>query len=157
MTSQSEKKTVSRWRRIAVSGVASVSLAAGLSMGFGPATAHADVLDDLAQQYSLGAGAGQVANLLSTAMRLRSQGFKPSQANYQAINDALNYKPNQVPLINALKNTIATQQKVQSEMTPPSSGGGYTVGINQYDPNNPSVLGGFGVSGPNGGIGVGGG
>jgi hypothetical protein len=42
-------------------------------------------------------------------------------------------------------------------MTPPSSGGGYTVGINQYDPNNPSVLGGFGVSGPNGGIGVGGG
>jgi hypothetical protein len=31
------------------------------------------------------------------------------------------------------------------------------VGINQYNPANPGVLGGFGVSGPNGGIGVGGG
>ncbi len=155
MTSQSEKNTVSRWRRIAAAGVASTGVVASLAMGFGTATAHADPLDDLAQQYSLGAGAGQVANLLNTSLRLRSQGFKPTQPYYDLITDSLKYKPNQVPLINALKQTIAFQQKEQSQMQPPSSGGGYTIGINQYDPSNPGVFGGFGVSGPNAGVGIG--
>jgi hypothetical protein len=155
MTSQSENNPVSRWRRMAVAGVASTGLAVSVAMGVGTATANADVLDDLAQQYSLGAGAGQVANLLNTSLRLRSQGFKPTQPYLDQINQSLSYKPNQVPLINALKQTIAFQQKEQSQSQPPSSGGGYTIGINQYDPNNPGVLGGFGVSGPNGGVGIG--
>lgn len=152
MTSQS-KKTVSRWRRTAA-GVAGAGLAASLAMAIGTATAHADVLDDLAQQYSLGAGAGQVANLLNTSLKLRAQGFKPTQPYYDQITASLQYKPNQVPLINALKETIAFQQKEQSQAQPASSGG-YTIGINQYDPSNPGVLGGFGVQGPNGGIGIG--
>jgi hypothetical protein len=157
MTSQPDKTSASRWRRMAVAGVASTSLAAALTLGLGTATAHADVLDDLAQEFTTASGAGQVANLLNTSLRLRSQGFKPRPANYQAIENSLKYRPNQTPLINALQATVASQQKQQEEMTPQSSGG-WTVGINQPDPDNPGAIGGFGVTGPNGvGIGIGGG
>jgi hypothetical protein len=157
MTSQSDKKTPSKWRRMAVAGVASTSLAAVLTLGFGTATANADVLDDLAQEFTTANGAGPIANLLNTSLRLRAQGFKPKPGNYQAIENSLKYRPNQTPLINALQATVASQQKQQEEMTPQSSGG-WTVGINQPDPNNPSAIGGFGVTGPNGvGIGIGGG
>ncbi|CAN5656686.1 hypothetical protein BH09ACT7_BH09ACT7_48970 [soil metagenome] len=109
----------------------------------------------IAQEYDTGAGGGQVSNLIHSVLQLRAQGVKPSESNRLAILDALGYRPNQVPLTNALKDTLAYQQKTLQRMTPPAQGG-YTVGINQYDPANPGVLGGFGVTGPNGGgVGVG--
>jgi hypothetical protein len=156
--------------------VLSGALAVAVTLGVSAGTAQADtttqaaapadaatpqnpdqILAIIGQQYDTGAGGGQVSNLIHAVLQLRAQGFKPSPANAAELADALNYRPNQVPLINALKSTLAYQQKTQQRSQPPSSGGGYTVGINQYDPSNPSVLGGFGVSGPNGGIGIGGG
>jgi hypothetical protein len=157
--------------------VLSGGLAVALTLGISSATAHADPTDSatqtdataaqsqttdqllaaIAAEYDTGAGGGQVSNLIHSVLQLRAQGVKPSETNRQEIANSLKYRPNQVPLISALKTTLAYQQKTLALMTPPSSGGGYTVGINQYDPNNPSAVGGFGVSGPNGGIGVGGG
>jgi hypothetical protein len=113
------EKLTSRWRRAAVAGVASagmtVSLALG-SLGFGTATANADVLDDLAQQYSTGAGAGQVANLLRTSLQLRAQGFKPKPTDYAAIKAAMDRNANQAPLIEALQGAVANQLKQQRQM-----------------------------------------
>ncbi|CAN5486424.1 hypothetical protein BH09ACT8_BH09ACT8_58090 [soil metagenome] len=171
-----QSATTNRLGRIVGGAVLSGGLAVGCALGITAGTAQADtttaapapsdaappqtadqLLAVIAQQYDTGAGGGQVSNLIHSVMQLRAQGIKPSPANAADLADALNYRPNQVPLINALKSTLAYQQKTLSRMTPPSSGGGYTVGINQYDPANPGVLGGFGVSGPNGGIGIGGG
>lgn len=144
MTLQSQKM----WRRAVTAGIASTGIA--VAMAFGSATAHADVLDDLAQEYKVGAGGGQLSNLLDASLKLRAMGFKPRPADLVNIQDSLKYKPNQTPLINALKGAIAYQQKVQAQMTPQTGGGGWTVGINQYDPSNPGALGGFGVTGPGG-------
>lgn len=108
----------SRGRRIAraVTGaVAGTMVAAGLV--FGPAaTAHADVLDDLAEQYAVGSGGGQLSNLLKLSLKLRALGFKPSKANLAEITEAMEYRPNQNPLIEALKDTIAYQQKIKAQM-----------------------------------------
>jgi len=173
-----QSATTNRLGRTLGGAVLSGGLAVALTLGIGSAIAQADPAADTAaqtdgtaqqpqtidqllasidQQYDTGAGGGQISTLIHSVLALRQQGIKPSAANGQQILNALNYRPNQVPLINALKSTLAYQQKTQALMTPPSSGGGYTVGINQYNPANPGVLGGFGVSGPNGGIGVGGG
>ena len=75
-------------------------------------------------------------------LKLRAQGYKASEANRVAIEDALNYRPNQTPLINALKETLAYQQKMKqrAEYAPSNP---VTVGINQLppgtvpDPTNP--------------------
>ena len=167
--------TKNRLGRTLGGAVLSGGLAVAFTLGINSAIAQADPADPSAQsdaaaaaslnidqllsavdgQYDTGAGGGQISNLIHAVLQLRAQGVKPSETNRQEIANALNYRPNQVPLIKALKSTLNYQQKTLALMTPPSSGGGYTVGINQYDPNNPGVLGGFGVSGPNGGIGVG--
>jgi hypothetical protein len=166
-----------RFGRTLGGAVLSGGLAVTLTLGIGSAIAQADPTDSATQtdataaqsqtidqilgsidaEYDTGAGGGQISNLIHSVLLLRQQGVKPSETNRQELANALKYRPNQVPLISALKTTLAYQQKTLALMTPPSSGGGYTVGINQYNPNNPGVLGGFGVSGPNGGIGVGGG
>jgi hypothetical protein len=166
--------TTNRLGRTLGGAVLSGGLAVALTLGIGSAIAQADpadsatqtdataaqsqtidqLLSSIAAEYDTGAGGGQVSNLIHSVLQLRAQGVKPSETNRQELVNALKYKPNQVPLINALKTTVAYMQKTQALMTPPSSGGGYTVGINTYNPDNPGVLGGFGVSGPNGGIGV---
>lgn len=81
-----------------------------------PASATGDVLDQLAEEYNVGAGGGQLSNLLRTALKLRAMGFKPSKANLDAIQVAMAYRPNQNPLINALKDTIAYQAKIKGQM-----------------------------------------
>lgn len=49
-------------------------------------------------------------------MKLRQQGFKPSQLNAAALADALERRPNQTPpLIEALKSTISYQRKLQAQ------------------------------------------
>jgi hypothetical protein len=147
MTSQTGKTTMSGWRRTALSGMASATLAAGLVFGVGSAPARADVLDDLAQEFSLGAGAGQVANLLKTSLKLRSMGIRPSKANYEEIQTALNYRPNQTRLIAALQDTVAYQAKTQAQMAAmqqqQGSSSSVVMGANQA----PSSNGGIGIGG----------
>lgn len=96
-------------------GITGAVVAAGLV--FGPAaTASADVLDDLAQEYAVGSGGGQMSKLLKVSLQLRAMGFKPSKANLADIAAAMDYRPNQNPLIDALKDTIAYQQKIKAQM-----------------------------------------
>ncbi len=106
---------VSRLRKMGVAGVASTGLAASLVMGFGTATAHADVLDQLAQEFSTGAGAGTVANLLSTSLTLKAQGYKPKPGDLARVKAALDKRPNQGPLIDALNATISNQQNAMEQ------------------------------------------
>lgn len=94
--------------------VAGIVLATGLVFG-SAATAHADVLDDLADQYAVGSGGGQLSRLLKVTLKLRSMGFKPSKANYEEITQAMAYRPNQIPLVQALQGTIAYQQKIMAQ------------------------------------------
>lgn len=74
-----------------------------------------DVLDLLAEEYAVGAGGGQLSNLLRMALKLRAMGFKPSKQYLDEIAAAMKYRPNQNPLIGALKNTIAYQQKIMAQ------------------------------------------
>ena len=64
----------------------------------------------------MGSGGGQLSNLLKLSLKLRSMGFKPSKANLEEIAAAMDYRPNQNPLIAALKDTIAYQQKIRAQM-----------------------------------------
>ena len=100
---------------VAVAGGAAVgasadaeAVAAGASQG--------DVLDQLAEEYAVGSGGGQLSNLLKTALKMRSMGFKPSKPYLDEIKEAMNHRPNQLPLIGALKDTIAYQQKIAAQM-----------------------------------------
>jgi hypothetical protein len=102
------------WRKGALRSIAGVALAAGLVCG-STATAHADILDDLAEQYSIGASGGQLSKLLKVSLKLRSMGYKPSQPYLDALTKAATYRPNQNPLIEALKDTIAYQAKVKAQ------------------------------------------
>jgi hypothetical protein len=102
------------WRRGVLNGIAGVAVAVG--MVFGSTTvAHADVLDDLAEDYAIGSGGGQLSNLLRVSLKLRAMGYKPSQAYLDQLTTAMSYRPNQNPLIEALKNTIAYQAKVKAQ------------------------------------------
>jgi hypothetical protein len=63
--------------------------------------------------YDLGAGGGKLSNLIHDVLTLRAQGYRPSNANRAAIEQALQYRPNQTPLIEALEETLAYQRKLQ--------------------------------------------
>ena len=93
-----------------------VANSAGASTAASAPAASGDVLDQLADQYAVGSGGGQLSNLLKTCLKLRAMGFKPSKANLEAIQVAMTYRPNQNPLINALKDTIAYQAKIKGQM-----------------------------------------
>jgi uncharacterized protein (DUF1778 family) len=70
----------------------------------------------LAEQYAVGSGGGQLSNLLKLSLKLRSMGFKPSKQYLDELQAAMKYRPNQLPLIDALKDTIAYQQKLKAQM-----------------------------------------
>jgi hypothetical protein len=145
MTLQGLKKTVA-------TGFAGTVTAAALMLGFS-ATAHADVFDDIAGEFAHGAGTGPVANLVTQSLKLRQMGFKPSQANVAAVTDALNYRPNQTPLIKALQATVDQQTHLMQQQQAIQGGNNpVTIGINQYDPSSPGGI----TAGP-GGINLGGG
>jgi hypothetical protein len=95
-------------------GIAGVALAVGLVCG-SAVPAHADILDDLAEQYAVGTGGGQLSKLLKITLKLRAMGYKPSQAYLDQVTAAAEYRPNQNPLIEALKNTVAYQAKVKAQ------------------------------------------
>ncbi len=155
------------WQRAIVGGV----VACGLTVSLGSALASAEPADPaqptpgadaqpasaqmtgdqalalIAQQYATGAGGGQVSNLIQNVVQLRNQGFKPSQANQAAIIDALDHRPNQTPLVRALQDTLSYQLKLKQRSEATQGGSNpFTIGINQYDPENPGVLGTFGIT-----------
>jgi hypothetical protein len=151
MTSQTGRNT--GWRRAVTGAVASGALAAGLMVGLGSGTANADVLDDIAGQYDTGAGGGQVSQLVHTALKMRALGFVPSKGNMDDLVAAMDKRPNQVPLINALENTVSFQKRNQARGEQQQQP--VTIGINQYDPTNPGgAPGGFGIGAPGGGINI---
>ncbi|MGW0163175.1 hypothetical protein ACWDUN_28035 [Mycobacterium sp. NPDC003323] len=124
-------------------------MAAGLLLGGGTATANADILDSLADEYGRSASGGQVPNLLDDALNLRAQGARPTPGNVQAITEALNQRPNLLPLANALRATVAQQRKVLSR----GGGGGTGVmpggtsaqpWVPPGDDTNPLIPGGWG-------------
>ena len=136
MTTQTQR----RWRR-SVRGAVIGAVAAALVAGFGsqvaladpgtttpatPTTAASDsgvpqfksadeLLLFIDQEYDMGAGGGQLSNLIKSVMKLRAAGFKPSKANVAEIIQALNYRPNQKPLIDALNDTLAYQQRIKAQ------------------------------------------
>lgn len=160
MTSQSSEDR-SDWRRAIVGAAASSALAAGLLVGVSP-IAHAAPADDagttaaaedaeakpamtadqalaiIAEEYDTGAGGGQISKLIHEALTLRAQGFRPSNSNRAALEKALDYRPNQKPLIEALQQTVMYQRKIQAQTA--NAGGSsnpFTIGINQTPPGMP--------------------
>jgi GrpB-like predicted nucleotidyltransferase (UPF0157 family) len=101
-------------RRAVKGAVASSAMAIALVISVGSATANADVLDDIAAKYMEGAGGGQISNFVKESLTLRAQGFKPSKANLDALQAGWDYLPNQSRLVDALKETIAHQRKLQA-------------------------------------------
>ena len=102
------------WRRGVLNGIAGVAVAVGMVFG-STAVAQADVLDDLAEEYSIGTGGGQLSNLLKVSLKLRALGYKPSKTYLDELTTAMGYRPNQNPLIEALKDTIAYQAKLKAQ------------------------------------------
>ena len=123
------------WRRLA-GALAGGAVAGALIVGIGAPTALAAPGDDdttatdapaaptmtaeqalaiIQQDYDLGAGGGQLSNLIHEVLVLRNLGFKPSKANQTAIVEALEKRPNQAPLIEALKETVAYQRRIQAQ------------------------------------------
>ena len=144
--------TLQRLKKTVIGGVASIGMAVALMIGFGPATAHADVLDDVAGEYASGAGGGQVSKLVVQSIKLRNMGFKPTKVQLDAITEALDHRPNQTPLVHALQDTIAAQNRLKNEAEAVAGQSPFTIGINQYDPDSPG-----GVTAGPGGINLGGG
>lgn len=142
-----------RLRYVATTALTAFAVAVAMMLGSTPATASADVLDDLAQEFTTASGAGQVAGLLNQSLKLRAMGFKPTKAQLDNIQDALKYRPNQKPLIGALEEAISFQTtRMQQAQAIAGQGGPTTIGINQYDPTSPGGI----TAGP-GGINLGGG
>jgi hypothetical protein len=150
-------------RRAVVSGVTGVAIAAGLLAGFGSPAALAEPADPTTQtdapptptmtadqalaiiksDYDTGAGGGQLSNLIHDVLTLRAQGYQPSNTNKVAIEAALDKRPNQAPLIEALQATLAYQRKLQAIQQRAGSAqqqGGYGVGIGQPPPGMGPVL-----------------
>lgn len=128
--------------RVATGALTGAALAFGLVIGVAP-TASAQpttgseappapmmtadqALAIIHQDYDLGAGGGQLSKLIDQVLTLRNRGIRPSQANRLMIVEALDARPNQAPLIEALQATLAYQRKVmaQSQAGPAPSGGG---------------------------------
>jgi hypothetical protein len=105
-----------------------------------PMTAD-QVLMIIDQDYDTGAGGGQLSGLIHSVLKLRAQGFKPSKGNTDAIVKALDYRPNQEPLIEALKDTLSYQRKMQAlqQNANNSPQGGYNIGGGGGQPIPPGV------------------
>jgi hypothetical protein len=169
MTSQTSGN---RWRRAVTRTVAGSALAAGLLAGVGAPSALADppvdpnadpaaadaaapapqmtadeALAIIDKEYDTGSGGGQLSTLIHSVLQLRAQGFKPSNANREAIIAALDKKPDQMPLIDALKNTLAYQRKLQARANGAPSSGGISAGINQTGPGQVPIPGAPGIPG----------
>jgi hypothetical protein len=77
------------------------------------AAAGDQALAEIAATYDTGAGGGQISQLIHSVMKLRQQGFYPSKGNVIALQDGLDRRPNQQPLVQALQETLAFQRRAQ--------------------------------------------
>lgn len=122
------------FRRVAAGALAGAAVVSGLVMGVAPAataqpvnSASSDnetkpapispdqVLAMISDQYQTGRGGGQVSKLIEQVVTLRQRGIRPSMANSQALLAALDQRPNQGPLIEALQATVTYQRKVMAQ------------------------------------------
>lgn len=147
----------SSWRGAAVGAVASGALAAGLLVGVGAAPALAEPVADttetadapeapqvtpdqallaISQKYDTGAGGGKLSNLIHDVMRLRQQGYMPSNSNAQELIEALDKGPSQAAMIEALQATLTTQLRNQMRAQAAQSEQSSTIGINTLPPGN---------------------
>lgn len=94
---------------------ATPTTAAASDSGVPQFTSADQMLAFIDQNYDTGAGGGELSNLIKSVMKLRAAGFKPSKTNVAAITQALNYRPNQKPLIDALTDTLAYQQRIKAQ------------------------------------------
>lgn len=85
------------------------------------------VLQQIHEEYRQGDGGGQVSTLIDDAVKLRKLGFRPSNANAAALAKALEYRPNQTPLVEALKETLAYQRKLQARAAQQAAAGGGSI------------------------------
>ena len=138
------------WRRVA-GALAGGAIAGALIVGVGTPTALAVPADDstdteapaaptmtgeqalaiIQQDYDLGAGGGQLSNFVHEVLVLRNLGFRPSKANQTAIAEALEKRPNQAPLLEALKATVAYQRRIQAQAQAQQAqggNGGFSIG-----------------------------
>lgn len=132
------------WRRTAVSALAASALVGGLAAGVATPTALAQPADSsssteettrpvspdailmmISNEYQTGRGGGQVSKLIEQVMTLRMRGIRPSVGNTQALAAALEKRPNQTPLIEALQETLTYQRKqlARAGNQTPSGGG----------------------------------
>jgi len=162
MTSQSTNRSTAC--RVATGALTGAALAFGLIVGVTPTAAAqpttsapapppkpqmtADqALAIVARDYDLGSGGGQLSKLIDQVMTLRNRGLRASPANRDMIIAALDRRPDQKPLIEALQATLAYQRKLlaQSQAAPqaPTGGGAPPVaapgmpGMPAWAPNNP--------------------
>ncbi|TMS50033.1 hypothetical protein [Mycobacterium sp. DBP42] len=159
---------VHSWRRVVGVAVTGGALVVGLGAPTAAAdpaepTSQADApapqmtadeaLSIVAKDYDTGEGGGQISTLIHDILKLRQQGYKPSNANREAITEALDKRPNQVPLIKALKSTLAYQRKLQAQSNAQISRGGVNPGVGQFPGGIAPIPGGAGAQpGPSGGI-----
>ncbi len=108
------RPTVSLEGGAATTDTAATAATAAAAAAASPAS-RGDVLDQLAEEYAVGSGGGQLSKLLKVSLKLRAMGFKPSKPYLDELTTAMSYRPNQNPLISALKNTIAYQQKIRAQ------------------------------------------
>lgn len=132
------------WRRVA-GALAGSAIAGALIAGFGSPTAWSAPADDqttnteapavpemtadqaiaiIDKEYDTGSGGGQLSNLVHQVLALRNAGYKPSNANKEAIVAALDKRPNQAPLVDALRETIAYQQRIMTQAQAQQQQGG---------------------------------
>jgi hypothetical protein len=152
------------WRRGFAGAMAGSAIAAALVVGVGAPTATSEpanttteaeapptptmtadeALAIIQSEYDTGAGGGQVSNLVHDVLALRAQGFRPSNANKVAIQEALDKRPNQTPLVEALKATLAYQRKLQAQAAmaqQAQSEPGYNMGQMGQPPTAPGQPG----------------
>ena len=124
----------SAWRRAATGAVTTGALTFGVLIGAG--TAHADVLDDINAHYYTGQGGGPISNLIYTVIKLRAAGFVPSKGDVADLEAAMDKRPNEIPLIDALQSTVAYQKRSQARSASQGSSGinPATIGANPLVP-----------------------
>ena len=115
------------WRRSIATVLAGAAVAGGLGSAVAVPTVWAQpaepttenrtptspdqILMMISEEYQTGAGGGQVSKLIEQVITLRKRGIRPSRASAQALAAALEKRPNQKPLVEALQVTLVDQRK----------------------------------------------
>lgn len=95
------------------------------------------VLMMISQEYQTGAGGGQVSKLIEQVVTLRKRGVRPSRASTQALAAALEKRPNQKPLVEALQATLVDQRRQFARQGVQAPGGAPIVAA--PDTSHPSM------------------